>query len=138
MNISSINTVADAKRLFAAEKQALKTDGATPQSAQELRDLEARKQASVAAKQFEAIMLRQLLSPVIEPLMSGGSVAGQSVKSGGGVYGYLVTDVMANSLSQGRGMGLSTILEKQLTPKGSVTTANAAAAYKAGKVNNHE
>jgi len=101
---------------------------------------QAQKQVSVAAKQFEAIILRQLLSPAIDPMMSGGALEGKKKMSGGGggVYGYLVTDVLANSLSQGGGLGLSKILEKQLTPKGAVTPAQAAAAYSAGKVNTHE
>jgi len=34
---------------------------------------------------------------------------------------------------QGGGLGLSKILEKQLTPKGSVTSAQVADAYRAGE-----
>ena len=88
------------------------------------------KQIHAAAQQFEALILRQLLEPAMEPLMSGG-LGGE--QSGGGVYGYMATDVMANSLSQGGGLGLSKILEKQLTPKGSVTSAQVADAYRAGE-----
>ena len=67
----------------------------------------------------------------MEPLMSGGLGGGES--GGGGVYGYMATDVMANSLSQGGGLGLSKILEKQLTPKGSVASAQVAEAYRTGE-----
>lgn len=66
-----------------------------------------------AASQFEAIILRQLLAPTIEPVMSGGMGGGQS--SGGGVYGYMMTDVLANSLAQGGGLGWGHMLEKQLS-----------------------
>jgi len=71
---------------------------------------------SRAAGQFEAIILRQLLSPTIEPLMSGG--LGGAGGSGGGVYGYLLTDVLANSLGAAGGLGLSKMLTQQLTPRG--------------------
>jgi flagellar protein FlgJ len=133
MNVSSINSIADARRAFSTELHARPAAGSKPGSAVKS---DAQKQTSVAARQFEAIILRQLLSPAIEPLMSGGLTGGQAVKGGGGgVYGYLVTDVMANSLSQCGGLGLSQMLEKQLTPKGSVTAAQAATAYGTGKVN---
>jgi peptidoglycan hydrolase FlgJ len=69
-----------------------------------------------AAAQFEAILLRQLLSPAIEPLMNGG-LAGAS-GTGGGVYGYMLTDVLATSLSQGGGLGLAQLLTQQLSPRG--------------------
>ncbi|MBL9205553.1 MAG: rod-binding protein [Opitutaceae bacterium] len=69
-----------------------------------------------AASQFEAIILRQLLTPAIEPIMSGG--LGGAGGSGGGVYGYMLTDVLATSLSQGGGLGLAQMLSRQLTPPG--------------------
>jgi Rod binding domain-containing protein len=75
-----------------------------------------------AASQFEAIILRQLLAPAIEPMMSGGLGGAQS--SGGGVYGYMLTDTLSNSLAQGGGLGLARMLEKQLTPRGTVVDNN--------------
>ncbi len=74
-----------------------------------------------AASQFEAIILRQLLSPAIEPIMSGGLGGAKDSGSGGGIYGYMLTDVLSNSLAQGRGLGLASMLEKQLTPRGTST-----------------
>jgi flagellar protein FlgJ len=68
-----------------------------------------------AASQFEAIILRQLLSPSMESIMSGG-LGGSKESGGGGMYGYMLTDTLANSLSQGGGLGLARMLEKQLTP----------------------
>ncbi|MBX7122545.1 MAG: rod-binding protein [Opitutaceae bacterium] len=73
-----------------------------------------------AASQFEAIILRQLLAPTIEPLMSGG-LGGAGAGGGGGVYGYMLTDVLADSLSKGGGLGLSKMLTRQLTPRGTPT-----------------
>jgi flagellar protein FlgJ len=69
-----------------------------------------------AAGQFEAIILRQLLGPSIEPMMSGG--LGDSGGSGGGagVYSYLLTDTLCSSLGSAGGLGLGRMLEKQLSP----------------------
>jgi flagellar protein FlgJ len=72
-----------------------------------------------AAQQFEAIMVRQLLAPAIEPMMNGG-VGGEKSKSGagggGGVYGYMLTDTLANSIAQGGGLGLAQVINRQLSP----------------------
>jgi flagellar protein FlgJ len=76
-------------------------------------------QLAKAAQQFEAIMVRQLLSPAIEPMMNGG-VGGEKSKSGagggGGVYGYMLTDTLANSIAQGGGLGLANVINRQLSP----------------------
>jgi peptidoglycan hydrolase FlgJ len=127
MEISSINSAADARRAFATETGA----GAAPASAQPTPT-----QIKAAAQQFEAIILRQLLTPAIEPLMSHGLGGDNKTNGGGGggIYGYLVTDVLATSLSKGGGLGLSRMLEKQLTPKGAVSAAQAAATYRAGEL----
>lgn len=66
-----------------------------------------------AASQFEAIIMRQLLAPTIEPIMSGGM--GAAKDAGGGIYGYMLTDVLASSLSAGGGLGWARMLEKQLS-----------------------
>ena len=87
--------------------------------------LENRKNASTpspadikkAAAQFEAIIMRQLLAPSIEPIMSGGMGGSGGVSSGGGVYGHMLTEVLADNLAQGGGLGLGRLLEKQLGGK---------------------
>ncbi len=73
-----------------------------------------------AAQQFEAILVRQMLAPAIEPMMNGsmGGKAGPG-SSGGGVYGYMLTDVLANSVSQGGGLGLASVISRQLSPASS-------------------
>lgn len=68
-----------------------------------------------AARQFEAIMVRQLLAPSIQPLMEGG-LGGAGGGQGGGVYGYLLTDTLATSVTQGGGLGLSNVIARQLAP----------------------
>jgi flagellar protein FlgJ len=69
-----------------------------------------------AASQFEAIILRQLLGPSIEPMMNGGLGGSGSSGGGGGVYSYLLTDVLCSSLGSAGGLGLGRVLEQQLAP----------------------
>jgi Rod binding domain-containing protein len=69
-----------------------------------------------AAAQFEAIIMRQLLAPSIEPIMSGG-MGGASGTGGGGVYAHMLTEVLADSLSKAGGLGLGRMLEKEFTAR---------------------
>lgn len=68
-----------------------------------------------AVRQFEAILVRQLLSPSIKPLMSGSSLGGGAAGSGGGVYGYMLTDTLAGSIAAGGGLGLAPVLARQFS-----------------------
>ena len=116
MNISAISSTSSAQNVAAL--QSLRSDLAqtkvtTSKASNSGRDPVAIKKA---ASQFEAIILRQLLAPSIEPVMSGGLGGGES--SGGSIYGYMLTDTLANSMAQGGGLGLGHIIEKQLTPGG--------------------
>lgn len=74
-------------------------------------------QARAVAGQFEAIMLRQFLQESV------GSMMGSGKEAGGSVYGYMLTDVFASQLAAGGGLGLSKVIEQQLTPR-SATLAN--------------
>jgi flagellar protein FlgJ len=74
-------------------------------------------QIKAATQQFEAILLRQFLAPAIEPLMSGGGEG--ATNSGGGVYGYMLTDTLATALAAGGGLGLAGMFEQQLAPASS-------------------
>ena len=65
-------------------------------------------QRKVVAQQFEAILLRQLLAPVLNALPGDKS----------GVYGYMLTDAFAQKLSAGSGLGLANLVERQLSPPG--------------------
>lgn len=109
--ISSTNSAANLASLQQMRTELLEKGGNSSKSANSSRDPAAIKKA---AGQFEAIIIRQLLGPTIEPIMNGG--LGGTGGSGGSIYGYMLTDALASSLSKGGGLGLGTMLEKQLTP----------------------
>ena len=58
------------------------------------------------SQQFESILLRQFLSESMKSLLEDGP--------SGQVYGYMVTDSLADSISKGGGLGLCSILQAQL------------------------
>jgi Rod binding domain-containing protein len=72
-------------------------------------------QAKVVAQQFESVLLKQFLDKSV------GSMMGTS--AGSDVYGYMLTDALSQSLAKGGGLGLSSILEKQLAPSASPPAA---------------
>lgn len=74
-----------------------------------LRNLPPSDQVRATAGQFEAIILRQLLQDSI------GKIAGEGAS--GNVYGFMLTDVIANKLSEAGGLGLAGMLQQQLTPR---------------------
>jgi len=78
-------------------------------------------QRKVVAGQFEAILLRQFLSGSV------GSMLGGEDSPSGSVYSYLLTDVLSQKLAAGGGMGISKIIEQQLTPRGQPAATTAAA-----------
>ncbi|MDI1247720.1 MAG: flagellar biosynthesis protein FlgJ [Lacunisphaera sp.] len=101
MNISPVNSQASTAAALLASAG----------GAQKLSALPAAEQASAAAGQFEAIMIRQFLQDSV-----GGMMGGEESGPAGGVYGYLLTDVLANKLTEGGGLGLGRMLQQQLTP----------------------
>lgn len=106
MSVSAINpaTAAAASLAGAGKPQAM-------------RNLPQAEQVKAAAGQFEAIILRQLLQDSV------GKIAGEG--GPGNVYGYMITDVLANKLTEGGGLGIGKILEQQLSPRTAKTTVNA-------------
>jgi flagellar protein FlgJ len=102
-SISSVSAGASAlSQLAAANPKADQTvgpDGATPA------------QRKKAAAQFEAILVRQMLSDSV------GSMLGGSGKTAGNMYGDMLTDVLATKLTAGQGLGLGKMIETQLTPR---------------------
>lgn len=87
-----------------------------------MQNLPQSEQVKAVAGQFEAILLRQFLQESVGSIM-GGKDGGPT----GSVYGYLLTDVLANQLSSGGGLGLGRVLEHQLTPRTSAALAAEAA-----------
>ncbi len=85
-----------------------------------LQDKAPAEQRKIVAGQFEAILLRQFLNESV------GSMMGGKDSAQGSVYGYLLTDTLAQKLSAGGGLGLSKVIEQQLTPRGEPAPAPAA------------
>jgi len=71
-------------------------------------------QRTAVAGQFEAILLRQFLQDSIGSMMGGGK---GGAGGGGNVYSYMLTDTLADKLSEGGGMGLAPVIAKQLAPR---------------------
>src|SRR5688572_30558443 len=90
-----------------------------------LRNLPQAEQVRAAAGQFEAIILRQLLQDSIGKIAGGGP--------GAGMYGFMLTDVIANKISEGGGLGISGILTQQLTPRASLASLDEPAATEESK-----
>lgn len=60
-----------------------------------------------ASRQFEAILVRQFIDESMKSLTESGG-------SGGQVYGYFITNTLADAMTKGSGIGLSNILQAQL------------------------
>ena len=76
-----------------------------------LRNADPAEQRTAVAAQFEAILVRQMLGKTLTSMLGKESAAT-------GVYGDLLTDTVAQQLTSGPGLGLSGMIEKQLTPRG--------------------
>jgi len=103
MSVSPINASASHAAALAAAGGQTGRLSALPQD----------QQIKAVAGQFEAILLRQFLQESV-----GGLMGGEGGGAAGGVYGYLVTDVLAGKMSEGGGLGLSRMLQQQLSPHG--------------------
>lgn len=123
MNVAGIanpNSPASVAQL--AELAATRSAPSTrqPLSGAALRNASPEAQRTAVAQQFEAILVRQLLSKTMTSMLG-------SEKSGpaANVYGDMLTDKFAQQLTAGPGLGLGRMLEKQLTPRGlSAATAS--------------
>lgn len=58
------------------------------------------------SRQFEAILVRQILSESMKSLLENGK--------DGQVYGYFITEALADGITKGGGLGLRSVLETQL------------------------
>ncbi|MCX6954831.1 MAG: hypothetical protein NTV51_21960 [Verrucomicrobia bacterium] len=93
-----------------------------PLSGAALRKAPEAEQRKAVAQQFEAILVRQMLSKTMTSML-GSEKSGPSAN----VYGDMLTDTFAQQLTSGPGLGLGRLLEKQLTPRGvKVTPATTA------------
>jgi Rod binding domain-containing protein len=86
-----------------------------------LRNAEPAEQRKEVAAQFEAILVRQLLGPTMA------SMLGKEGGAATNVYGDMLTDAFAQQLTRGGGLGLSGMLQKQLTPRTARDHSNSSA-----------
>ena len=61
------------------------------------------------SRQFESILVRQILGESMKPLLQGGP--------SGQVYGYMLTDSLADKISEGGWLGLAHVLQTQISRK---------------------
>lgn len=127
MNVSSLSSLTASATAAKAADAAQELSPAERARAIHLRGSALRNAAPAAqraavAGQFEAILVRQLLGKTITSMMGQGGGASASV------YGDLLTDTFAQQLSAGQGMGLSRMIERQLTPRQPVAPTTEGAA----------
>lgn len=67
------------------------------------------------ARQFEAILVRQMLSESMKSVLDRGKE--------GQVYGYYISEALADGITKGGGLGLRSILETQLRQQAPAQTA---------------
>jgi Rod binding domain-containing protein len=74
------------------------------------------------SRQFEALLLRQILSQAQKPLFNSG-LAGGSSGTTSAIYQDMVTQQLAERISEGGTFGFAKVLEKQLVFPGGQDTA---------------
>lgn len=95
----------------------ISTENILPPEAQSAAQPKAKNEAATAAElkkaaeDFEAIFLKQFLGQALKPLLHN-TLGSQA--TGAGVYQHMITDVIAENLSQGGDFGFSTMLQVQL------------------------
>lgn len=87
-------------------------------SPRKLSQLPPEQQAREVGRQFESILVRQLLNESIGKSLMGGDGAQSDV------YGYMMTDLLADRLTQGSGFGLGKMLAQQLAPHSTTKPAS--------------
>ena len=100
MNISSLHAHLPA----AAPEGASKVGATSAQDAKKIED---------SAKQFEAMMIRQVLSDTFKP--SPTAAKGQGMP-GSDIYQSFMTDTVADNISKGGSLGISHLFQSQLLP----------------------
>jgi flagellar protein FlgJ len=70
---------------------------------------------SELARQFEAILVRQMLAESMKSMLDG--------PDGKQNYGYFISEALADGITKGGGMGLRSVLEMQLRGQGEARQA---------------
>ena len=89
------------------------------------------------SRQFEAVLLRQILGQAQKPLFKNSMLAGNGTANA--IYQDMITQQLADRISQGGTFGFAKVLEKQLTaeyggPKGDLAKTDATDAKKAAPI----
>jgi Rod binding domain-containing protein len=66
-----------------------------------------------ACDQFEGMLVRQILQEGLKPLLAQPPGSGAA---GAGMYDYMLTDTLANSVTGKNAMGISHLFQTQLAP----------------------
>lgn len=67
-----------------------------------------------ACDQFEGMLVRQILSEGLKPMLAKPPGSGAA---GAGIYDYMMTDTLANGVAGNRSVGISHLLQQQLSPR---------------------
>jgi|GEM_PF-1239001 len=111
MNVASINTAESNLSSLMAQGAQAAGKGSEPITAAE--------RAKVAAT-FGSLLMREMIDPVIEPMLKGLQGSSSSSGGGGGMYSHLIKDALVSSLSQNGAGGLSAGFEHHFSPPSSV------------------
>lgn len=82
----------------------------------QLQNQATRKDPTEVARQFEAILVRQMLSESMKSLLESGKEAQ--------VYGFYISEALADGITKGGGLGIRSILESQLRLSETVSPAH--------------
>jgi flagellar protein FlgJ len=120
MNVAALqaNSQRSADRI--ADHAGVRPSG-QPLTGKALRNASPAEQSKEVAAQFEAILVRQLLGPTMT------SMLGKEGGAATNVYGDMITNTFAEQLTRGGGLGLSKMIQKQLTPRVSSAELNSSA-----------
>ena len=66
----------------------------------------------ITAGEFESTLVRQYLQEAMKPLISGALDENGTAQN---IYRGYYTDIMAQSITRGNGLGISSVLQSQLT-----------------------
>ena len=99
MNITSVSPALGSD-VASAKAQALLSES------QQLNPGAPTRDPSELARQFEAILVRQMLSESMKTLIDG--------PKGQQSYGYFISEALADGITRGGGMGLRSVIEAQL------------------------
>jgi Rod binding domain-containing protein len=73
-------------------------------------------------EQFESVLVKQFLNDALKPMFKG--VFNEN-SEGHRLYRHFFTDALSESIAQGGGFGVSSILQQQLAPKQSTNPLSA-------------